>query len=458
MIKTIIEPFKIKMVEPLPILTSEQRKGFIRECDYNLFFLRSEWVTFDFLTDSGTSSMSAQQWAALMVGDESYAGSKSFYRLEKVVQDLTGFPHIIPVHQGRAAEYLLAKALLKPQQIVIANTHFDTTRANIEMAQATAIDLPIAAAKNSREWHPFKGNMDVEKLNHILSNRGKQVAFVIMTVTNNSVGGQPVSMENLKAVAQICRQHGKLLFIDCARFAENVWFIKTREPGYENRSTRSIAQEMFSLADGTWMSAKKDAFGNIGGFLAVKDAGLAQEIRQLMVVTEGFPTYGGLAGRDLESLAVGLEEVLEEDYLRYRIRSTAYLGEGLKQAGFTVVEPFGGHAIYIDALASIPHLPWYQFPGQSLSVAFYETVGVRSVEVGSIMLGKKDPQSGQQQPALKELLRLAIPRRVYTQSHIDYVIEGAHLVAQQIPALPGYRFIYEPPVLRHFTARFAPII
>ena len=456
--RTIIEPFKIKMVEPLPILDQSMRKQKIEQAYFNLFRLKSDDVTFDFLTDSGTSSMSANQWAGMMNGDESYAGSRSFYNFERAVQEVTGYPHVLPTHQGRAAEALLMKVLLKPGQKVVANTHFDTTRANVEVSGGQAVDLPIDEAKQSQLIHPFKGNMDLKQLEAILKKESSNVACIVVTVTNNSVGGQPVSLENIREISRLAKEYRKLFLIDCARFAENAWFIKLREPGQSHRSVQEIALEMFSLADGAWMSSKKDAFGNIGGFLALKDEGLTQELRTLMVVTEGFPTYGGLAGRDLEALAIGLKEVLDENYLRYRIRSTAYLGEGLKEAGFKLVEPFGGHAVYIDAKATLPHLLWSHFPGQSLSVSLYQELGVRSVEVGSVMLGRLNSQTGQEEPALQELVRLAIPRRVYTQSHIDYILEGAYGMRDTLVQLPGYGFSYQAPVLRHFTAKFKPLV
>jgi len=452
--KTIIEPFRIKMVEPLPLPSEEQRLNEIKKAHYNLFKLPSEVVTFDFLTDSGTGSMSANQWAQMMNGDESYAGSPSYYRFEKAVQDITGFEFVVPTHQGRAAEALLMKVLLKPNKRVIGNTHFDTTRANIEVNQGVAIDLPIREASESSKYYPFKGNMDLARLEEELKNNHSEISFVIMTVTNNSVGGQPVSMKNIREASGLAHKMGKLFFIDCARFAENAYFIKQRESGYEEASIISIVKEMFSYADGALMSAKKDAFGNIGGFLALKDGAIANDVRTWMVVTEGFPTYGGLAGRDLEALAVGLREILEEDYLKYRIKSTAYLGEGLKSAGFCLVEPFGGHAVYIDALKTLSHLVWSDYPGQSLSVEFYKKIGLRSVEVGSVMLGRRNVNTGIEEPALNELVRLAIPRRVYTQSHIDYIIESAFEMKKNFTSYPGYEFIYQAPVLRHFTAQF----
>lgn len=442
---TIIEPFRIKTVEPIPFVSHEQRKQFIAEAGFNLFKLHADVVTFDLLTDSGTSAMSARQWAAMMMGDESYAGSRSFYEFEAVVSDITGMNHVIPTHQGRSAESLLMHALVREGDRVIGNTHFDTTRANIESQQADAIDLP------GKENELFKGNIDLQKLEAAINQYADKMPLVIMTVTNNAIGGQPVSMENIQKVKALLEPKGIPLYIDAARFAENAWFIKHREPGYENRSVKQIAQQLFSMADGVLMSAKKDAFGNIGGFLAVRDDALAEQIRSLMVITEGFPTYGGLAGRDLEALAVGLQEILDEDYLNYRIRSVAYFGEGIEQAGFSVIKPFGGHAVYLDAAATLPHIPVTQFPGQSLSVALYEHIGIRGVEVGSVMLGKKDI------PAPFELVRLAMPRRVYTQSHVDYMVEMMGALHPYVNELPGFKFTYEPPVLRHFSATFTPV-
>lgn len=455
--KTIIEPFKIKVVEPLPLPTFSQRKIAAEKAFYNLFRLDAQDVTFDLLTDSGTSAMSAAQWSGIMSGDESYAGSTSFKKFEAVVAGLTGMSYVIPTHQGRSAEYLLMKALLKPGQRVLGNTHFDTTRANIETSGGLAIDLPSEENKNTALEAPFKGNIDIAALKNQLEEHGKNVALVIMTVTNNSVGGQPVSMANIKEAKNLCQKHGILFYLDCARFAENAFFIKTREAGYSQQSIEAIAKEMFSYCDGALMSAKKDAFANIGGFLTTRDEGLAEAIRTLMVVTEGFPTYGGLAGRDLEALAIGLREILEEDYLAYRIRSVAYFGEGLAQAGLKVVKPFGGHAVYLDAGASLPWIPWHEYPGQALSVALYQYIGIRSVEIGSVMLGSKDPVTGTPIPAPKELVRLAMPRRVYTQSHVDYMIEMAGKLSSKMEALKGYAFIYEAPVLRHFTAKYKPL-
>ncbi|MCC7403635.1 MAG: tryptophanase [Bdellovibrionales bacterium] len=455
--KTIFEPFRIKVVEPLPITNPAQRLQALKKAHYNLFTLPADCVTFDLLTDSGTSAMSSTQWAGMMVGDESYAGAKSFFRFAESISDITGHLQVIPTHQGRSAEALLTQAALKPGQVVIGNTHFDTTRANIESKGGIALDLPDPSTQDSSREEPFKGNIDLAALRATLAERAKDIAFLIMTVTNNSVGGQPVSMENIKKTRELLAQHKIPLFIDAARFAENAFFIKRRERGFEHRSIKSIAQEMFSYSDGVLMSAKKDAFGNIGGFLALRDEGLAQEIRSLMVITEGFPTYGGLAGRDMEALAIGLQEILDEDYLSYRIRSTQYFGEGIEAAGFKVVKPFGGHAVYIDAGQSLPHLKALEYPGQSLSVALYEHIGIRSVEVGSVMLGRKNWETGEELPAPKELVRLAIPRRVYTQSHVDYMIEIFGYIAPQIRNLPGYRIDYQPQFLRHFTARFSPL-
>jgi tyrosine phenol-lyase len=456
--RTIIEPFRIKSVEPIRTLTAPQRAGLLEEAGYNLFKLRAQDVTFDLLTDSGTSAMSTRQWAGIMVGDESYAGSPSFQRFEKAVQDLTGLPHVIPTHQGRSAEFLLMQALaLGPGDIVAGNTHFDTTRANIEHSGAQALDLPCQECDDTQSEAPFKGNMDLEALAKLLKRDAAHVRLVIVTVTNNSVGGQPVSMENIRGVRRLLEPHGIPLFIDAARFAENSFFIRKREKGYESRPVREIARELFSLCDGVLMSAKKDAFGNIGGFLAIRNTDLAESVRSLMVITEGFPTYGGLAGRDLEALAIGLVEILDEDYLTYRLRSTEYFGDGIRSAGIPVVRPIGGHAVYIDAGTALPHIPWNQYPGQSMSVALFQGIGIRSVEIGSIMLGSRDPATGEEKPAPRELVRLAIPRRVYTQSHVDYMIEMIGHLAGRLGELRGYAFAWQAPVLRHFTARFRPL-
>ncbi len=455
--KTIFEPFRIKVVEPLPVLDRAERIDAIRSSHFNLFSLPAERVTFDLLTDSGTSAMSSGQWSAMMLGDESYAGSKSYYKFQDAVQKITGMPYIIPTHQGRSAEALLCQAVLKPGMVVPGNTHFDTTRANIESKQAEALDLRSKESNHSEVSYPFKGNIDLSALKAICQSKRNQIPFVILTITNNSVGGQPVSLENIEATSALLKNYGIPLFIDAARFAENSYFIKVREKKYENDSIEKIAQKIFSYADGVLMSAKKDAFANIGGFLAVKDQGLAELVRALMVITEGFPTYGGLAGRDLEAIAVGLSEVLKEDYLTYRIRSTEYFGDGIEAAGFKVVKPFGGHAVYIDAGKSLPQISTQYFPGQALSVALYEEIGIRSVEVGSVMLGKRDPQTGEEIPAPQELVRLALPRRVYTQSHVDYMIEGLNELFTQVQSIRGYRISYQERFLRHFTARFEQV-
>jgi tryptophanase len=402
--------------------------------------------------------MSARQWAGIMVGDESYAGSPSFQRFEAAVRDLTGMENVIPTHQGRSAEFLLMKALgLGKGDVVIGNTHFDTTRANIEHTGANALDLPCPETADTQSEAPFKGNIDLDELNRFLQRSSRTVRLLIITVTNNSVGGQPVSMDNIRRARRMVEPLGIPLFLDVARFAENAFFIKKREKGFEGRHARDIAREMFSLCDGALMSAKKDAFGNIGGFLAIRDSALAESVRSLMVITEGFPTYGGLAGRDLEALAIGLEEILDEDYLTYRLRSTEYFGEGIRSAGIPVIRPIGGHAVYIDAGAALPHIPWHAYPGQSLSVGLYSGIGIRSVEVGSIMLGSRDPDTGEERPAPRELVRLAIPRRVYTQSHVDYMVEMIGHLAKRLGELRGYAFTYQAPVLRHFTARFKPL-
>lgn len=455
--KTIIEPFKIKCVEPIPMLQPRERAAQLEKAAFNLFKIPADAVTFDLLTDSGTGAMSARQWSAMMIGDESYAGARSYYRFEKTLQDLTGLPFIIPTHQGRSAESLLMKAFLKPRQIVIGNTHFDTTRANIEAREAIALDLPCKESDGSSEEYPFKGNIDIDALEKTLKENGRNVAMLIMTVTNNSVGGQPVSMANLKAARSITEKYNVPMFLDVARFAENSYFVKKREPGFGQKKVRNIAQEMFAMADGALMSAKKDAFGNIGGFLALRDEALAEMVRTLMVITEGFPTYGGLAGRDLEALSVGLEEVLDEDYLAYRIRSIEYFGKGIEAAGIKLIKPFGGHAVYLDAGKTLPHIPVLKFPGQSLSVAFYQHIGIRSVEVGTVMLGRRDHDTGKEYPAPKELVRLAMPRRVYTQSHVDYMVEMISHLAPRLSELPGYEFTYQAPFLRHFSARFRAV-
>jgi len=453
--KTIIEPFRIKSVESISFTTREARERALAAAGYNVFQLHAADVLIDLLTDSGTGAMSAAQWSALMQGDESYAGSRSFYRFERVVRELTGFRHIIPTHQGRAAERILFHTILEPGQIVPNNNHFDTTRANIEVEQAEARDLVIAEGRQPATLHPFKGNVDVEALERLLERDAERVPIVMVTVTNNSGGGQPVSLANLHAVRAVCDRYRKPLFLDACRFAENAWFIKQREAGQGDRSAREIARAMFALADGCTMSAKKDGLANIGGFLGLNDSAWAEAARNLLILTEGFPTYGGLAGYDLEAIASGLEEVLDEDYLRYRIRSTEYLGDKVAAAGVPIVQPPGGHAIYLDARALLPHVPATALPGVSLVNALYLEGGIRSVEIGTLMFGRDT--NGAASAATLDLVRLAIPRRVYTQSHIDYVAEVVIEVARHAPELRGYRIVEAPSVLRHFTARMEPL-
>lgn len=445
--RTIIEPFRIKSVERIPILTREQRVQAIREAGFNLFKVRANQVTIDLLTDSGTGAMSAEQWSALMRGDESYAGSDSFFRFEAAIRDLTGMPFIYPCHQGRAAERILARTVLSPGKFVLSNTHFDTTRANIEQAGSIAEDLPVPVALDPRAIADFKGDMDIQALDAILASHKENVALVILTLTNNAAGGQPVSMANIEAVSSICKSAGIPFFLDAARFAENAWFIHTREKGYESWDLRDIARRMFSLADGFTMSAKKDGIVHIGGVIATRIERWAELFRNELILGEGFPTYGGLAGRDLEAIAVGLYEALDPDYLRYRTRSVAYFAEHLERVGIPVVQPPGGHAVYVDCGRLLPHIPALEFPGQSFAVAMYIEGGIRGVEIGSLMF-----------PASRlQLVRLAVPRRVYTQSHIDYVIEIAERVRENASRLAGYRIIEEPPFLRHFSARMEPI-
>jgi tryptophanase len=452
---TIIEPFRIHSVEPLRMTTRDQRATAIDEAGYNLFNLRAEDVLIDLLTDSGTGAMSRDQWAAIQHGDESYAGSPSWFRFQAAVKELFPFRHVIPTHQGRAAEKILFSVLGGEGKVVPNNTHFDTTRANVEASGAEARDLVIEEGHDAAALHPFKGNMDLVALENLLERRRADVPVVMMTITNNSGGGQPVSLANLRGVSEICRRYNVPFFLDACRFAENAWFIHEREEGQGDREIPDIVREIASLADGMTMSAKKDPFGNIGGWLAMNDDSLAEAARNLLILTEGFPTYGGLAGRDLEALAQGLSEAVHPDYLRYRIRSTAYLGDALTKAGVPVVRPIGGHAVYIDAKALLSHLDPLTYPGQSLCVALYEAGGIRSVEIGSVMFGRHP--DGTESPAAMELVRLAIPRRTYTQSHIDYVIEVVSAVAKDASSLPGYAMTYEPAALRHFTARFKPL-
>jgi tryptophanase len=453
--RTIIEPFRIKSVEAIKFTERGERLAALRAAGYNVFCLRAEDVLIDLLTDSGTGAMSAAQWGALMQGDESYAGSRSFYRFRDVVSDLTGFKHIIPTHQGRAAERILFHTILKPGCVVPSNNHFDTTRANVEVEQAEARDLVIPEGRVPSLVHPFKGNVDLAALERTLAEDGARVPLVMVTVTNNTGGGQPVSLENLRGVRALCDRFGKPLFLDACRFAENAYFIKTREVGQEERSPKAIAQEVFRLADGCTMSAKKDGLANIGGFLAMNDDAWAEQCRNLLILTEGFPTYGGLAGYDLEAIARGLEEVVEEPYLRYRIRSIEYLAERVVAAGVPILEPPGGHAVYLDARALLPHIPPLQYPGIALANALYVEAGIRGVEIGTVMFGLH--HDGSESAAAMDLVRLAIPRRVYTQSHIDYVAEAVVAVAARREELSGYRITASPAVLRHFTATFEPL-
>ena len=446
--RTIIEPFRIKSVEPVRWTTRLEREARLRAAHYNVFLLPASDVLIDLLTDSGTGAMSTHQWAAIMEGDESYAGSKSFDRFRASVQEIFGYGHVIPTHQGRAAERILFGVMCKKGDVVPNNTHFDTTRANIEFVGAEALDLPCVEGKQPSARHPFKGNMDVSALEELIQRVGRErVPLVMLTITNNSGGGQPVSMENIRHVNAVCRKHRIPLYFDACRFAENDYFIKLREPGFETKTPKQIAQEMFSYGDGCTMSAKKDGMANIGGFLCTNDDLLAQQEKDLLILTEGYPTYGGLAGRDLEAIAVGLQEALEEDYLQYRIASTAYLGNHISDQGVPIVQPPGGHAIYLDARAFLPHIPLEQFPGVALAVELYLEGGIRSVEIGRLMFG----------PAAKmDLVRLAIPRRVYTQSHVDYVVEVILEVWKKRDSIRGLKLTHEAPFLRHFTARLEP--
>ena len=453
--RTIIEPFRIHSVEPIRMSDRAERETALREAGLNLFGLHSQDVLVDLLTDSGTGAMSAEQWAGLQRGDESYAGSPSWFRFLAAVRELFDFPHVIPTHQGRAAEKILFTVLGAPGRVIPNNTHFDTTRANVEFSGADAADLPLAESRTPSLDHPFKGNMDVGALATLLEARAADVPVVFVTVTNNSGGGQPVSLENLRAVRAVCDRHGVPLFLDACRFAENAWFIREREPGQADRDVVDIVREMASLADGMTMSAKKDGLANIGGWLALRDEALAEQCRNLLILTEGFPTYGGLAGRDLDAIAQGLREVVDHDYLHYRIRSTAYLGDALHAAGVPVIRPIGGHAVYIDAGALLPQIPALQYPGQALACELYATGGVRGCEIGSVMFGRRP--DGSEVPAAVELVRLAIPRRTYTQSHIDYVIEVVLAVAARAGQLRGLRIVEQAPALRHFTARFAAL-
>lgn len=452
------EPFRIKMVEPVRLISRAEREAALRAAGYNLFALNAEDVFIDLLTDSGTGAMSQEQWAGMMRGDESYAGARSYQRLSRVVRDVFGFDLFVPTHQGRAAENILANLLIKPGMKVPSNMHFDTTEGNIRARGGLPVNLVIDEAYDPQNQHPFKGNMDIAKLTAFIEQTGvENIPFGSITVTNNAGGGQPVSMENLHAVADTYHRYNIPFFIDCCRFAENAYFIKTREPGYAAKSTREIAREMFDLADGTWMSAKKDAIVNIGGLLAVRDPQLYQQICNQLILREGFISYGGLAGRDLEALAIGLEEGLDEDYLAYRLGQTAYLANRLLEGGIGVIEPPGGHAVYVDAGRLLPHIPPAEFPGQALSAALYLEGGIRSVEIGSVMFAHPDPESGKMVHPRLELVRLAIPRRTYTQSHMDFVVETFYKIKENKDALRGFRFTYAPELLRHFTCRFEPV-
>jgi tryptophanase len=452
--RTVIEPFRIKAVEPIRHISREDRQAALEAAGYNLFLLKAEDVLIDLLTDSGTGAMSSAQWGGMMQGDESYAGARSFFHFESAVREITGLKHVIPTHQGRAAERILFGSAVKQGDIVPNNTHFDTTRANVEFRTATALDIPVPEALQPALIKPFKGNIDLQALERVLTENAGRVPLAMITVTNNSGGGQPVSMANIRAASEICHRHNVPFFLDACRFAENAWFIKLREPGYAGRTPFEIAHEMFSYVDGCTMSAKKDGLANIGGFLALNDDALARRCKDLLILTEGFPTYGGLAGYDLEAIAVGLHEVLDEDYLRYRIRSVEYLGERLTSAGVPIVQPPGGHAIYIDAKAMLPHIPQSEYPAWALSLVLYLEGGVRSVEIGSVMFGHQP--DGSEKPSAMELVRLAFPRRVYTQSHVDYLAEVLLYVNSLKERIRGVKIVDAPETLRHFSVRMAP--
>jgi tryptophanase len=453
--KTIIEPFRIKVVEPIRLTTPEERRELLAKAGWNLFALHADDVIIDLLTDSGTSAMSAEQWAAVMRGDESYAGSPSYYRFEAAVRGLMPFRHVIPTHQGRAAEAILFSIVGAPGRVIPSNTHFDTTRGNIEATGAQALDLVIAEAHDAGSPHPFKGNMDLARLERLLEEHAAAVPIVMLTVTNNAGGGQPVSLENIRATAEIAHRYHKPLIIDGCRFAENAWFVKCREAGQASRSVKEIVRDMFAVADGMTMSAKKDAFANIGGWLALNDDALAAAARNRLILTEGFPTYGGLAGRDLDAIAVGLGEIVDEQYLRYRVRTNEYIGEKLTALGVPIVRPVGGHAVFVDARRFLPQIPPLQYPGQALAVALYEAGGIRACEIGTVMFGLKP--DGTEVPADMDLVRLAMPRRVYTQSHADYLVEVFEDLVSRRERLKGLRIVSQPRQLRHFTARFEPL-
>jgi tryptophanase len=454
--ETIIEPFRIRSVEPIQFTTMQQREELLKKAGYNPFLLKAKDVLIDLLTDSGTGALSSSQWSGMIASDESYAGASSFYKFEAAVQDITGFKHVIPTHQGRAAENILFTTIAKKGDVIPNNTHFDTTRAHVEHNKAEAVDLVIEEGKQPQKIHPFKGNMDIDKLEKLIDEKGAdKIPAIMLTTTNNSGGGQPVSMKNIRQVSKVAKKHGIPFFIDACRFAENSWFIKTREEGYENKTPIEIAREMFKHADGCTMSAKKDGMSNIGGFLALNDDELAKKCRSLTILTEGFPTYGGMAGYDMEAVAIGLYEALDEGYLRYRIRSIAYLGEKLAFAGISIVQPTGGHAVYIDAKKMLPHIPPLEYPAWSLANALYLVGGIRSVEIGSVMFGLQP--DGSEKPAEMELVRLAIPRRVYTQSHVDYLAEAVIHTFRQRENLKGYKIVSNPTVLRHFSAHLEPL-
>lgn len=456
--KTIIEPFRIKSVEPIKMTTREERRKYLEEAHFNMFNLHADQVLIDLLTDSGTSAMSQEQWAGIMRGDESYAGSKSYFELESKVREIFGFKHLLPTHQGRAAERILFSCVVDEGMIIPSNNHFDTTRANIEFQRAEALDLVIEEGKQPSANHPFKGNIDLQKLEELINRVGtEKIPMVMVTITNNSGGGQPVSMENIKGISTLCKKHNLPFIIDACRFAENAYFIKLREDGYAEKTPLEIAMEMFSYADGCTMSAKKDALVNIGGFIALNDDEWAQKCRELLILTEGFSTYGGLAGRDLEAMARGLTEVLDEDYLKYRIASTSYLGKHLEKLGIPIVTPPGGHAIFVDARAFLSHIEPKELPGQALCCALYLEGGIRSVEIGTVMFGRHNPVTGEETPADMDLVRLAMPRRVYTQSHVEYVVEVFEEILKNKDKIRGLAFAQQPKFLRHFTAKFKEI-
>lgn len=451
------EPFRIKSVEPISLLSREEREAVLKDAQFNIFKIKAENIYIDLLTDSGTGAMSNKQWAALMLGDETYAGARSFYRFEEIVREITGKKFIIPTHQGRVAENVFFSVMLKKGDYVPNNTHFDTTGANVQHKQGIAVNFPCPEASSDDDI-PFKGNLDTHRLEQLIDEKGvDKIPVIFMTVTNNSAGGQPVSMSNIRETSDLCRKYGIPFFFDCARFAENAWFIKRYEPGYENKSVKEIAQEMFSYCDGALMSAKKDGLANMGGFMAINDEDIARRATELLIVIEGFPTYGGMSGRDIDALAAGLREVLDEDYLSYRVGQIDYFGKILEEAGAPIIRPTGGHAVFIDAGKMLPHIPKDQFPGQSLTVELYREGGIRAVEIGSLMFGGLDPVTGQKITASKELVRLAVPRRVYTASHLDYVAESMAKISSRKGELRGYKLTRQATLLRHFTAEMAEV-